>query len=317
MTDEKKEIQVIQQNNTTTSLIVPQYSIEQMISHRKAIVQLMKSKVLIEKVDYGKIPGCGDKEVLYKAGAEKIGYFFGLAPVFNIQKIPLPNEHMEYQIICTLTHRTACLDIAQGVGSCSTMETKWRFRKRGRKCPSCNKEDTIIKGKVEYGGGWVCYKAKGGCNAKFKDGDSSIEDQELGRIEHDNPADYYNTCLKMGKKRAFVDAILIGTAASDLFTQDVEEMQQNDVSPQNYSAPKKTAARQKKDTSTEGLNEAVQRDLERLESAQSLSELTTAYDKAFAKVKALKDGTGMTALANKKNERKSFLENVPDDDVPF
>lgn len=33
-------------------------------------------------------------------------------------------------------------------------------------CPNCGK-DTIIKGREEYGGGWLCYKAKGGCGAKF------------------------------------------------------------------------------------------------------------------------------------------------------
>lgn len=34
-------------------------------------------------------------------------------------------------------------------------------------CPTCGK-DSIIKGKEEYGGGYVCYKKKGGCGAKFK-----------------------------------------------------------------------------------------------------------------------------------------------------
>ena len=33
-------------------------------------------------------------------------------------------------------------------------------------CPNCGK-DAIIKGKEEYGGGWLCYKQKGGCGAKF------------------------------------------------------------------------------------------------------------------------------------------------------
>lgn len=38
--------------------------------------------------------------------------------------------------------------------------------KKAAPCPECGK-DTIIKGKEEYGGGWLCYKAKGGCGAKF------------------------------------------------------------------------------------------------------------------------------------------------------
>lgn len=37
-----------------------------------------------------------------------------------------------------------------------------------RKCPVCG-EETVIKGKKEYGGGYVCWKAKGGCGATFAD----------------------------------------------------------------------------------------------------------------------------------------------------
>jgi hypothetical protein len=104
------------------------------------------------------------------------------------------------------------------------MEGKYRFRKGSLACPECGKESTIIKGKKEYGGGWLCYKNKGGCGAKFKDEDPFITQQDTEKVEHDNPADYYNTVLKMAKKRAHVDAILTATAASDIFTQDIEDM---------------------------------------------------------------------------------------------
>jgi hypothetical protein len=47
-------------------------------------------------------------------------------------------------------------------------------------CPRCGK-DAIIKGKEEYGGGWLCYKAKGGCGAKFdKDPTDAISHQPAG-----------------------------------------------------------------------------------------------------------------------------------------
>jgi hypothetical protein len=39
-----------------------------------------------------------------------------------------------------------------------------------------------------------------------------------------NPADVANTILKMAKKRGLVDAILTVTAASDIFTQDIEDL---------------------------------------------------------------------------------------------
>jgi ribosomal protein L12E/L44/L45/RPP1/RPP2 len=44
------------------------------------------------------------------------------------------------------------------------------------------------------------------------------------KVENDNPADVYNTVLKMAKKRAQVDATLTATGTSDLLTQDIEEM---------------------------------------------------------------------------------------------
>ena len=37
-------------------------------------------------------------------------------------------------------------------------------------------------------------------------------------------ADVYNVVLKQAKKRALVDAVLTATAASDLFTQDLEDL---------------------------------------------------------------------------------------------
>ena len=46
------------------------------------------------------------------------------------------------------------------------------------------------------------------------------------KVREENPdiADTYNTVFKMAKKRAFVDAVKSTTAASDIFTQDVEDM---------------------------------------------------------------------------------------------
>jgi hypothetical protein len=36
-------------------------------------------------------------------------------------------------------------------------------------CPVCGK-DAVIKGKAEYGGGWLCFGKKGGCGAKWPEG---------------------------------------------------------------------------------------------------------------------------------------------------
>ena len=197
------------------------------ILNRKRALQDVMKQVMIEHEHYGVIPGCGNKPTLLKPGAEAIASLFQLCPRYSITKTELPNGHREYEVVCDLLNPAGGF-IGSGVGSATTMETKYRFRKAEQVCPKCGKT-TIIKGKKQYGGGWICYKAKGGCGAKFKDGDPAIESQGTGRVEHDNPADHYNTVLKMGKKRAFIDAILTVTGASDIFTQDLEDLQ--DVTP--------------------------------------------------------------------------------------
>jgi len=190
------------------------------------LIQEVMGKTMKDKEHYGTIPGCGNKPTLLKPGAEKLSTVFRLAPEYDIKQTELANNHREYMIICKLIHIPTGQFVGSGVGSCSTMEGKYRFRNAEKECPVC-KNNTIIKGKQEYGGGWLCYKNKGGCGQKWKDGAQEIEGQESGKVEQDNPADYYNTVLKMGKKRAHVDAVLTATSASDIFTQDIEDIKSN------------------------------------------------------------------------------------------
>lgn len=186
----------------------------------QAIQQAMKDVMQVD-THYGVIPGCGDKPALLKAGAEKIGLMFRLVPTFKIDERNYGEGHREFVVTCTLSDPSGRI-VGQGVGSCSTLEAKYKYRKAERTCPNCGKA-TIIKGKEQFGGGWLCWGKKGGCGAKFQDGDASIESQPAGRIENQDIADQYNTVLKMAKKRAHVDAILTTTAASDIFTQDIDD----------------------------------------------------------------------------------------------
>ena len=211
-------------------------SVEGVMAQVNAIQELTK-RAMRSGEHYGIIPGTSRKDKdgkelakpsLLKPGAEKLSMMFRLSPTYVGQDCPVmhANGHLEYRLTCTMTNIRTGEVWGQGVGSCATLETKYRFRKAEQVCPKCG-VPAIIKGKQEYGGGWLCYGKKGGCGAKFLDGDKEIENQNMGRVEHDNPADYYNTVLKMAKKRAHVDAVLTCTAASDLFTQDLEDMAEN------------------------------------------------------------------------------------------
>lgn len=184
------------------------------------IIQEALRSVMKEGVHYGKIPGCGDKPALFKAGAEKIILLFRFRPEFDPRRTDLPNLHREYEVKTALFDATG-RPLGQGVGSCSTMESKYRWRDQNRKCPKCQKE-TIFKSKHDDGG-FYCWTKKGGCGAKFAIDAKEIIDQVTGKVENNDIADVYNTVLKIGKKRSQTDAVLTCTAASDIFNQDVDE----------------------------------------------------------------------------------------------
>ena len=185
-----------------------------------AIQEAMRD-IMINDVHYGVIPGCGDKPALLKPGAELLCSMFRFCPKVQITREDLSNGHREITATVTILAHDGSL-IAEGVGSCSTMESKYRWRRQEKRCPKCGKE--AIKSSKFDDKGWYCYNKIGGCGAKFKADDATIVNQPEGKIENPDIADTYNTVLKMAKKRAQVDATLTATACSDMFTQDIEEL---------------------------------------------------------------------------------------------
>ena len=81
----------------------------------------------------------------------------------------------------------------------------------------------IIRGREEYGGGWLCYKNKGGCGAKFDVNDPAITAQQVGRVINPDIPDQINTIQKMAQKRALIGTTLLAVNASEFFTQDIED----------------------------------------------------------------------------------------------
>lgn len=194
--------------------------------------QQVVHSAMIKGQDYGVIPGT-TKPTLLKPGAEKIAKLLGLADeyeILNQQESWLPPGFFRYLVKCQLKHIATGAIISEGLGECNSMESKYRWRESKRVCPVCN-ADAIIKGKGEYGGGWLCYKKQGGCGAKFDDGDTSIESQQSGRVENDDIFSQVNTILKMAKKRSLVDAALSAGRLSDVFTQDIEDMPNTESAP--------------------------------------------------------------------------------------
>lgn len=205
--------------------IMPIMSVEDAISRRKAVATFARS-IMKQDVDYGVIPGTNGKKTLLKPGAEKLATLFGLSTRYEVmdKSVDWSGElhggeaFFYFQYKCQLYYSNML--VGEGIGSCNSWEKKYRYRKGERICPECG-QPSIIKRKKEYGGGWLCFGRKGGCGAKWEDGDASIEGQNTNQVPNDNAADLVNTIDKMAQKRALVGAVLVTTNASEFFTQDM------------------------------------------------------------------------------------------------
>lgn len=207
------------------------------------------SEILVEGIDYGAIPGTERtdpktgvitaRKVLHKPGAEHLCQLFRLRPNFvSLSVVEDFDKGLAfYRYECQLIHIQSGYVVGAGIGSCTSYESKYRFRNAGRVCPACGKE-TIIKGKAEYGGGWLCFAKKGGCGAKFGENHADILNQEVGKVQIDNLCDLWNTIDKMAQKRALIAATLITCGCSEYFTQDLD-----DDLPEPPPAPKQEPKR--------------------------------------------------------------------------
>ena len=198
------------------SVAVQQHAgqIADVISMKATVQDVLKSQMQ-EDVHYGKIPGTGDKPTLLKAGAEMLRMVFNLRTYCTAEDVQISNkdDHKTYEICMHIQNKDG-VNIATGLGTCSTMESKYKYRSQltDRKVPSeyWESRDKALLGGSQYSpkkvkGAWLVSE----------------------RVEHDNPADYYNTVKKMAKKRAMADGILTATCSSDLFTQDLEDLNAN------------------------------------------------------------------------------------------
>lgn len=168
----------------------------------RAQVNLMQDvmlEVMRDGTHFGTIPGTKSKS-LYKAGAEKLMATFRLAGDPEVQDLSA-NGEINYRVKVRLTTANGQF-VGAGVGECSSQEDKYSWR-----ASVCDEEfdDTPEnRRRVKY--------------AKWQ---GRVEKKKQVRI---NPADVANTILKMAKKRAQVDAVITATAASDIFTQDIEDL---------------------------------------------------------------------------------------------
>jgi len=197
---------------TETERSLPALSPKEVVEQVKLIQQIMKT-VMKKGEHYDILPGT-TKPCLLKAGAEKLCFTFRLSPNYEILKDVREEGYIEYIIKCTLTSIVSGRIIATSIGSCNSKEDKYLYRyeyvSTGTPVPSKywqNRDQSLLGGEdfkpKKVNGNWVICKVE--------------------KVLNDNPYNLANTLLKMASKRALVGATLNGTAASDIFTQDVED----------------------------------------------------------------------------------------------
>ncbi len=175
----------------------------QKLEDMKAKISLVNQffKDIMEKdIDFGIIPGT-PKPSLYQPGADKLCSLYNLAKTIasKDENKNLDSGHYDVTVRVRLVHRGSNVVAGELEGSCSTMESKYRYRWVGeRDVPKgIDKNSLMFK---EYDGQYGPYK-------KY-------------RIENDDLYSQWNTVLKMAIKRAYVGATLCATGLSGIFSQE-------------------------------------------------------------------------------------------------
>jgi hypothetical protein len=232
-------VDLVETHSAEAQRFLPVMDIKMAIRRRDTIVSAIRDGLLNEGIDrdYGTLPGT-KKPTLLQPGADKLNSLFGLIPRFEITDKDLDwtgerhagEPFFFYEVKCRL-YRGDFL-MGEGDGSANSWESKHRYRKSERVCPGCN-QPAIIKGKAEFGGGWICFKKKGGCGAKYEEDDPDILEQIVGNIPNENIADVVNSLRKVANKRAKVAATLNALSAHEFFTQDMEDLPHGQVTEES------------------------------------------------------------------------------------
>lgn len=172
----------------------------EVVAHAKTVQQVMQA-VMKPNVHYGAIPGAGDKPTLLKSGAEVLCMTFRIADRYEVTDLSA-NGVIRYRVNCVAEHQTSGAILGSGLGECSTDEEKYRWRKA-----VCKEE----------------FDATPETHRRLKFGRKQGGHYTVQQVRTE-PADLANTVLKMACKRAKIAMVLNVTAASDMFSQDLEDL---------------------------------------------------------------------------------------------
>jgi hypothetical protein len=182
-------------------------------------------EIMVKDEDFGTVPGT-QKATLYKPGAEKLCELYGFAAHVKSKTEERDFETGYYRVEFTLqlVHRNSGVVVGEGVGECSTFESKYRYRwVSENKVPSyLAKEDLLFELKDIW-----------------ENGQKTGQSYKQFRIPNEDMFSQWNTVLKMAYKRAYVGLTLQCTRSSGIFTQEEAEMDEYaDVPEEDRKKPK-------------------------------------------------------------------------------
>jgi hypothetical protein len=170
------------------------------IRQRVNLVQEVMRSIMKSDTHYGVIPGT-KKPSLYKPGAEVLCVTFRIGDKYEVEDLTVDGM-ARYRVRCIGIHQVTGIVLGEGLGECSSHEEKYKWRRA-----ICAEEFEVTPENLR--------------RLKFSKYQGKVEKQQQIRTES---ADQANTILKMACKRAKIAMTLNATAASDIFTQDIEDL---------------------------------------------------------------------------------------------
>ncbi|MBU2527659.1 MAG: hypothetical protein KKC03_13770, partial [Bacteroidetes bacterium] len=186
---------------------------------------------LKEDVDYTRtLFGRSGKPSLLDPGAQKLRSFFQAYPeihiITHVEDLTPGKERVKYVVRADITHVSG-VRIGSGVGSCSTDESKYKYRwLTADKLRDLGYTEAQIgelprrEMSARRGGHFTVY-----------------------RIRNPDILDLDNTILKMASKRAEVDATLSLPGVSGVFTQDIDQYPEAQVEEEEPRKPVEAEAK--------------------------------------------------------------------------
>jgi hypothetical protein len=263
--------QVVEMPRAVAAQQTGRMSVAEVTQHAIAVQEIMQA-VMKEGEHYGKIPGT-DKPTLYKAGAEKLCMTFRIADEYKVEDLST-SDVIRYRVVCVGRHQLSGIELGSGMGEGSTGEEKYRWRKA-----VCKEEFDATPAamrRTKYG------KKSGG-----------FYTVEQVRTE---PSDLANTVLKMACKRAKMAMVLNVTAASDCFTQDLEDL--DTVLAQHLTEQEQTGDPELRDEWVAKANAALTKEVLEQTWKLGVAEIQKAKDKpAYDAFKAAVQAKGAALTA--------------------